>query len=35
VAVPQVLPDLGFKFRFDFRIPLPDWAGKAPEDFNN
>ena len=27
--VPQVLPDLGFKFRFDFRTSLQDWAGKA------
>jgi GlcNAc-P-P-Und epimerase len=31
--VPQVLPDLGFKFRFDFRTSLQDWAAKAPEDF--
>ena len=33
--LPQVLPDLGFKFRFDFRTSLQDWAAKAPEDFNN
>ena len=32
--VPQVLPDLGFKFRYDFRTSLPDWAAKAPEDFS-
>jgi nucleoside-diphosphate-sugar epimerase len=31
--VPQVLQDRGFKFRFDFRNSLQDWAGKAPEDF--
>jgi hypothetical protein len=29
--VPQVLPDLGFKFRFDFRTSLQDWAGKAAD----
>jgi nucleoside-diphosphate-sugar epimerase len=31
--VPQVLQDLGFGFRFDFRTSLQDWAAKAPEDF--
>jgi nucleoside-diphosphate-sugar epimerase len=25
--VPQVLQELGFKFRFDFRSSLQDWAG--------
>ncbi len=32
--VPQRLLDLGFKFRYDFRSSLQDWAGKAPEDFS-
>lgn len=27
--VPQRLMDLGFSFRYDFRISLKDWAGKA------
>jgi nucleoside-diphosphate-sugar epimerase len=31
--VPQVLQDLGFGFRHDFRASLKDWAAKAPEDF--
>jgi nucleoside-diphosphate-sugar epimerase len=31
--VPQVLQDLGFGFRHDFRASLQDWAAKAPEDF--
>jgi len=32
--VPQVLQDLGFAFRFDFRSSLQDWAAKAPADFS-
>ncbi len=32
--VPQMLQDLGFKFRYDFRASLKDWATKAPEDFS-
>jgi GlcNAc-P-P-Und epimerase len=32
--LPQVLQDLGFKFRFDFRTSLQDWAAEAPEDFS-
>jgi nucleoside-diphosphate-sugar epimerase len=31
--VPQVLQDLGFRFRFDFRASLKDWSAKSPEDF--
>jgi hypothetical protein len=31
--VPQVLKDIGFRFGFDFRHSLRDWAAKAPEDF--
>jgi hypothetical protein len=31
--VPQVLEDLGFSFRYDFRASLQDWAAKAPQDF--
>jgi nucleoside-diphosphate-sugar epimerase len=29
--VPQRLQDLGFKFRYDFRTSLQDWAGKAKD----
>ena len=29
--VPQVLQDLGFKFRFDFRSSLQDWAGREAQ----
>jgi nucleoside-diphosphate-sugar epimerase len=32
--VPQVLQDLGFAFRYDFRASLRDWSAKAPEDFS-
>jgi GlcNAc-P-P-Und epimerase len=31
--VPQLLRDLGFNFRYDFRSSLRDWAAKTPEDF--
>ena len=32
--VPQVLVDLGFPFRYDFRTSLTDWAAKSAADFN-
>lgn len=31
--IPQVLIDLGFTFRYDFKKSLLDWRKKAPEDF--
>jgi len=29
--VPQRLQDLGFKFRYDFRSSLQDWAAKSDD----
>jgi nucleoside-diphosphate-sugar epimerase len=31
--VPEVLKDLGFPFRYDFKRSLEDWAAAAPDDF--
>jgi nucleoside-diphosphate-sugar epimerase len=32
--IPQLLTQLGFRFRYNFAASLSDWAAKSPEDFH-
>lgn len=31
--IPELLSDIGFRFRYDFAASLKDWAVKSPQDF--